>query len=155
MKAFLVKRILLLVPVALGAMTVVFSLIHFIPGDPVEAMLGDGALPKDIEEMRTRLRLDDPLTVQYGRYLAGLVRGDLGTSFRTQQPVLEEIGRRLPNTFLLAVFSIFVSSLIASSNRLAASFDSPSSNIVSAKRVSEAEVLRNWQSSSNTLRAAR
>jgi peptide/nickel transport system permease protein len=111
--AFLVRRILLLIPVSLGAMTVVFSLIHVIPGDPVEAMLGEGAFPSDVEELRDRLHLNEPLLIQYRDYLRGVATGDLGTSFRTRQPVLHEIGKRLPNTFLLALFSISIAGLVA------------------------------------------
>jgi peptide/nickel transport system permease protein len=94
-------------------MTVVFSLIHVIPGDPVETMLGEGAFPSDVEELRNRLHLNEPLLVQYKDYLRGVATFDLGTSFRTQKPVLREIGSRLPNTFLLALFSISIACLVA------------------------------------------
>jgi peptide/nickel transport system permease protein len=100
---FLVRRILLTVPVVLGVATLVFSLIHLVPGDPVQALLGETASPAEMAELRGRLGLDRPLLVQYGRFLTGLARGDLGTSLRTSQPVTAAIAERLPATFELAI----------------------------------------------------
>jgi peptide/nickel transport system permease protein len=99
---FLVRRILLTVPVVLGVATLVFSLIHLVPGDPVQAMLGETASPAEMAELRGRLGLDRPLLVQYGRFLKGLATADLGTSLRTNQPVAAAIAERLPATFELA-----------------------------------------------------
>ena len=84
---FLLRRILLTAPVLLGVATLVFSLIHLVPGDPAQSMLGESAAPQDIAALRTRLGLDRPLLVQYGAFLGGAVTGDLGRSFRTGQPV--------------------------------------------------------------------
>src|ERR671912_1150949 len=102
MLRYLARRLVLTIPVLLGVATLVFSLIHFIPGDPALAMLGETAAPEDVEELRRRLGLDRPLLEQYGNFLAGVVRGDLGTSLRTSQPVTEAILERLPATFELA-----------------------------------------------------
>src|SRR3954452_14073397 len=88
---FLVRRALLTIPVLLGVATLVFSLIHLVPGDPVQAMLGDSATPQDVAELRRRLGLDRPLHMQYGAFLTGLAHGDLGTSLRTNQPVAAAI----------------------------------------------------------------
>jgi len=110
---FLVRRILLTIPVVLGVATLVFSLIHLVPGDPVQAMLGESAAPADITELRGRLGLDRPLVVQYGRFLAGLAKGDLGTSLRTNQPVAAAIGERLPATFELALAAMALAILFA------------------------------------------
>jgi peptide/nickel transport system permease protein len=110
---FLVRRILLTVPVVLGVATLVFSLIHLVPGDPVQSMLGESAAPADITELRGRLGLDRPLIVQYGRFLAGLAKGDLGTSLRTNQPVAAAIGERLPATFELAIAAMALAMLFA------------------------------------------
>ena len=93
--------------------TLVFSLIHFIPGDPAQAMLGEGAAPEDVAQLRARLGLDRPLLVQYGSFLAGLVRGDLGVSLRNDQPVLQQILERMPATAELAFASMAVAVLIA------------------------------------------
>jgi ABC-type dipeptide/oligopeptide/nickel transport system permease component len=100
---FLVRRIVLTIPVVLGVATLVFSLIHLVPGDPVQALLGETASPAEMAELRGRLGLDRPLLVQYGRFLTGLVKGDLGTSLRTSQPVTAAIAERLPATFELAI----------------------------------------------------
>src|SRR5688572_24384769 len=94
MHRYLIRRLLLTIPVLLGVATLVFSLIHFIPGDPAQAMLGEGAAPEDIAQLRQRLGLDRPLLVQYGSFLQGLVRGDLGVSLRNDQPVLQQILER-------------------------------------------------------------
>ena len=113
MHRYLIRRVLLTIPVLLGVATLVFSLIHFIPGDPAQAMLGEGAAPEDVAQLRARLGLDRPLLVQYGSFLAGLVRGDLGVSLRNDQPVLQQILERMPATAELAFASMAVAVLIA------------------------------------------
>jgi peptide/nickel transport system permease protein len=113
MHRYLIRRLLLTIPVLLGVATLVFSLIHFIPGDPAQAMLGEGAAPEDVAQLRVRLGLDRPLLVQYGSFLQGLVRGDLGVSLRNDQPVLQQILERMPATAELAFASMAVAVLIA------------------------------------------
>ncbi|HEX6216581.1 MAG TPA: ABC transporter permease [Vicinamibacterales bacterium] len=87
MLRYLVRRLLLTLPVLLGVATLVFSLIHLVPGDPAQAMLGDGASAQDIAELRVNLGLDRPLLEQYVTFLRHAITGDLGRSFRTGQPV--------------------------------------------------------------------
>jgi ABC-type dipeptide/oligopeptide/nickel transport system permease component len=106
--AFLTRRLLLTIPVLFGVATLVFSLIHVIPGDPAQAMLGEAASPVDIADLRERLGLDRPLLVQYGGFLSGLIRGDLGTSLRTGEPVSAQIVERIPATFELALAAMLV-----------------------------------------------
>ena len=113
MVRYLIRRILLTIPVILGVATLVFSLIHLVPGDPAQAMLGDGASAADVADLRTRLGLDRPLAEQYGRFMSGLVRGDLGTSFRTSQPVVSSIVERVPATVELAFAAMFVAMMVA------------------------------------------
>jgi len=113
MHRYLFRRLLLTIPVLVGVATLVFSLIHFIPGDPAQAMLGEGAAPEDVAQLRARLGLDKPLLVQYGAFLEGLVRGDLGVSLRNDQPVLQQILERMPATAELAFASMAVAVLIA------------------------------------------
>ncbi len=108
MVRYLIRRILLTIPVLLGVATLVFALIHLVPGDPAQSMLGEGAAPTDIAELRGRLGLDRPLVEQYGRFMRGLVRGDLGTSFRTGQPVVSAIWERVPATVELALAAMVV-----------------------------------------------
>ena len=105
---FLARRLVLTIPVLLGVATLVFSLIHLIPGDPAQAMLGEAAPQADVEELRHRLGLDRPLLEQYGMFLRGLVKGDLGTSLRTGEPVTDQIVERMPATFELAAAAMLV-----------------------------------------------
>ena len=108
MGRFLARRLVLSVPVLLGVATLVFSLIHLIPGDPAQAMLGEAASPADVDALRAKLGLDRPLLEQYGAFLGGLVRGDLGTSLRTGEPVARQIWLRVPATVELAAAAMVV-----------------------------------------------
>jgi ABC-type dipeptide/oligopeptide/nickel transport system permease component len=110
---FLVRRLALTLPVLLGVSTLVFALIHFIPGDPAQAMLGETASDEDVQALRERLGLDRPLIEQYGAFLAGVARGDLGTSLRTNEPVATAILDRVPATLELAAAAMLVSIGIA------------------------------------------
>jgi ABC-type dipeptide/oligopeptide/nickel transport system permease component len=110
---YLVRRLLLTLPVLLGVATLVFSLIHLVPGDPAQAMLGDGASAQDIAELRVNLGLDRPLLEQYVTFLRHAITGDLGRSFRTGQPVTTMIVERIPATAELAVAAMIVAILIA------------------------------------------
>ena len=102
MTRYLLKRILVLAPVALGVATITFALIHLVPGDPVVAMLGDEAQPADIAGMRHELGLDRPLWRQYLAYLGGIARGDLGESLSMRQPVGRLMAERYPATLARA-----------------------------------------------------
>ena len=110
---YFLRRLLLTIPVLVGVATLVFALIHFIPGDPAQAMLGEGASQEDIAQLRTRLGLDRPLIVQYGLFLNGVVHGDLGVSLRNDEPVARQILQRMPATAELALASMAVAVLIA------------------------------------------
>jgi ABC-type dipeptide/oligopeptide/nickel transport system permease component len=110
---YLLRRLLLTVPVLLGVATLVFALIHLVPGDPAQSMLGDSASPKEIEALQKSLGLDKPLLTQYRAFLMGVARGNLGTSFRFGTPVTQEIRKRLPDTALLAVSAMAVAILFA------------------------------------------
>src|SRR6187397_881221 len=104
---------MLAVPVLIGVATLVFSLIHLVPGDPAQAMLGDGAAPQDIADLRTSLGLDQPLLTQYVSFLRHAITGDLGKSFRTGQPVTTMIVERVPATAELAIAAMLVAMVIA------------------------------------------
>jgi len=106
------KRIIYLIPTLFILSFVVFTLVRLIPGDPVLAIAGPDATPEVLEEMRIALGLDRPILIQYGVYLKGLLKGDLGTSLRTHQPVRSEIWRRLPSTVELAAAGMMISLLI-------------------------------------------
>jgi peptide/nickel transport system permease protein len=105
-------RLLYTLPALWLVLTLVFLLIHIVPGDPVQQMLGEGAAPAEVEQLRHALGLDQPLAEQYGRYLAGLVRGDLGQSFRFQAPVGRIIFERYPATLQLAAVALLVCAAI-------------------------------------------
>jgi peptide/nickel transport system permease protein len=105
---FVVRRLALTVPVLLGVATLVFALIHLIPGDPAQTILGETASEAEVAALRQRLGLDRSLLEQYGGFLTNAARGDLGTSLRSNAPVAQEIGDRLPATLELAAAAMFV-----------------------------------------------
>jgi peptide/nickel transport system permease protein len=113
MLRYLIRRLLLTIPVLLGVATLVFSLIHLVPGDPAQSMLGDGASVEEVTKLRHTLGLDRPLRVQYQAFLSGLVTGDLGLSFRYGTPVTREIRDRLYRTLQLAAAAMAVAILFA------------------------------------------
>jgi peptide/nickel transport system permease protein len=113
MLRFLTGRLLLTVPVLLGVATMVFALIHLVPGDPAVSMLGEAATPADVAALRARLGLDDPLPAQYGRFLSDAVRGHLGQSLRTGRPVTTELSEKLGATVLLAITAMAVALVVA------------------------------------------
>jgi len=103
----------LAVPVIVGVSVVVFSIIHLLPGDPVLAILsGANATPEQERELRAQLRLDDPLPVQYVRFLARAAAGDFGRSIFTRRPVIEEIADQLPSTLELAATAILIAVVV-------------------------------------------
>jgi ABC-type dipeptide/oligopeptide/nickel transport system permease component len=110
---FTIRRVLLTVPVLLGVATLVFSLLHLVPGDPALAMLGESASASDVDELRGKLGLNRSLPAQYVQFVSGLARGDLGTSFRYNTPVASEIGQRLPRTMQLAGAAVVVAVCLA------------------------------------------
>lgn len=106
--SYVAHRLLITIPTLLGVVTAAFLLIHIAPGDPAELLLGDytGVSAQVLRELRERLRIDQPLPVQYVRYLGQVLTGDLGRSFRTNQPVLSEILTQAPYTVMLAAAGI-------------------------------------------------
>ena len=94
-------------------LTLVFLMIHIVPGDPVEQMLGEGAAPGELAQLRHALDLDKPLLQQYGHYLKRLAHGDLGQSLKYQAPVQKVIFDRYPATLQLAFLALLVCALIA------------------------------------------
>jgi len=113
MLRYLARRLVLTIPVLLGVATLVFALIHLVPGDPAQSMLGESASPEEVTRLRHTLGLDRPLLAQYQSFLSGLVRGDLGSSIRYGTPVTHEIRDRLFRTMQLAVAAMIVAILFA------------------------------------------
>jgi peptide/nickel transport system permease protein len=108
MLRLVLRRLSVLVPTLFGAATLVFLLLHVVPGDPIDVMLGESAAPAAREELRARLGLDRPLAEQYGRWLTGLARADLGESIRSGRPVTELLAERVPVTVTLALTALLV-----------------------------------------------
>lgn len=108
MIGFIIRRLLLLFPVLFGVTTLVFFLIHLIPGDPVELMLGDSAFSTDKEALREHLGLNLPLYEQYGQYLKNLMQGNLGVSIHSRELVLNTILERFPATVELMLGAMFI-----------------------------------------------
>jgi peptide/nickel transport system permease protein len=113
MTRYLIRRLLLTIPVMLGVATLVFALIHLVPGDPAQAMLGEAAPQADVIKLRHSLGLDQPLLTQYRTFLVGLAHGDLGTSFRYNAPVTAQIREKFPNTAALALAAMGFAILFA------------------------------------------
>lgn len=109
---YLLRRILLTIPVLFGVATLTFFLIHFVPGDPIDIMLGDQASNVDKTALRAELGLDKPLDHQYKAFLIGLTKFDLGKSLYSKKPVASEISERLPATIELALAAVFISMII-------------------------------------------
>jgi peptide/nickel transport system permease protein len=113
MTTYLARRLLQVIPITLGIVTLVFALVHLIPGDPAVQLAGENASPEDVERIRRDLGLDKPLVVQYFTYLGRLARFDLGNSFRSGEPVAKELLARYPATLQLAAGGMVVALLTA------------------------------------------
>src|SRR3979490_1128257 len=113
MLRYFLQRFLMTLPALWLVLTLVFLMIHIVPGDPVEQMLGEGAAPGEIVQLRHTLGLDQPLLIQYTNYLLQLAPGDLGESFKFQAPVRRIILERYPATLSLAFLSLVVCAAIA------------------------------------------
>ncbi len=112
MLPFLLRRLVAAVPVLFGVSLLAFSMTHLTPGDPVAIMLGERATAEDVARLRSELGLDFPLPVQYGSFLARALRGDLGTSLRSGQPVAREIADRVGATAALTFAAMGVAVVV-------------------------------------------
>ncbi|TFV89983.1 ABC transporter permease [Blastococcus sp. CT_GayMR16] len=112
MGRFVVRRLLLTIPVLLGASFLIFAMVYALPGDPVRALAGDRPLaPAVVAQLREDFNLNDPLIVQYAKYLGGLAHFDLGVDF-SNRPVLDTISQRLPVTIKLTVVAVLFETII-------------------------------------------
>jgi peptide/nickel transport system permease protein len=112
MLRFVVRRLLLLIPILIGLSLLIFGWIRALPGSPAEALLGERATPAAVQRIRTQYGLDKPVYEQYWNYVKTLASGNLGTSITTQRTITFEIGHRFPATVELAVAAMFFSILI-------------------------------------------
>lgn len=112
MGRYVARRLLLTVPVLIGATFLIFAMVYALPGDPIRALAGDRPFsPAVVAELRDRFNLNDPLWLQYVKYVGGLLQGDLGTEFNGR-PVLDTVQQRLPTTAKLAGVAVVIETVI-------------------------------------------
>lgn len=112
MYKYILKRLVMLIPVIVGVTFIVFFILNLAPGDPAAIILGDQATAEALEMKREELGLNDPLLVRYGNYMLGVLKGDLGTSYKNSISVWDQVIERFPNTAILAVCGIFIALVI-------------------------------------------
>jgi len=113
MSGYIIKRVLLLIPIVLGVTLIVFLIMHLAPGDPVRLMLGERATPETIIKVRHELGLDRPVHIQYFVWFSNIIKGNLGNSITTGRPVLETIVERIPATLELTISSLVLATIVA------------------------------------------
>jgi len=114
MAAFIVRRLLALIPVLLLVSILIFNIMHLIPGDPIDVMYGTEGISDEVRAaLEHKLGLDQPILIQYFRWLGRLVTGDWGVSFLNGQPVFNLVVQKLPATLLLAISSMIVALLVS------------------------------------------
>lgn len=112
MSSYILRRLVLLVPVLLGVAIIVFGMVRLLPGDPAVAMAGVHATPEYISQVRADLGLDEPMPVQFGIFMQRLFRGDLGISTRTNRPAAMEIWPRFLNTLALTFVALLIATIL-------------------------------------------
>jgi ABC-type dipeptide/oligopeptide/nickel transport system permease component len=117
---YIIRRLLLVIPVLIGVSVIVFSLVRLIPGDPAELLLGEDYTQEAAEELRAEWGLDKPIYIQYLIFLKQLLRGDLGHSIRSGRPVTQELAERFKNTVQLAILAVILASVIGISTGIIA-----------------------------------
>jgi len=112
MAKYALKRLLMLIPLILIISIIIFSMIHLMPGDPAKVIAGEGATEQDIANVSRKYGFDRPYHEQYLTWAKNVLKGELGTSIRTNRPVVDEIGFRFVNTMKLAVLSMLIASVL-------------------------------------------
>ncbi|MBO9482915.1 MULTISPECIES: nickel ABC transporter permease [Gammaproteobacteria] len=112
MHRFILKRLLLLIPVLLGVSLLVFAIMSFTPGDPAQLILGENAPPEAVAELREEMGLNDPFLLRYARFVGNAATGDLGQSYTSGRDVFDEIFSRFPNTLILAALGVVIAVII-------------------------------------------
>lgn len=113
MYKYVIKRILMMIPVLVGISFIVFSIISLTPGNPAKLILGERALQEDIDKLNQELGYNDPFLVKYASYLKDAFRGDFGTSYKTGVKVTHEIRERFPTTLLLAILVVIITVVVS------------------------------------------
>lgn len=110
---YVFKRLLMMIPVLLGVSLLIFTMLYFTPGDPAKQLLGEQASAEEIEQLREEMGLNDPYIVRYATYMKNLIiNHDMGLSYTTRQPVINELLDRFPTTLLLAALSMLLATFI-------------------------------------------
>ena len=117
MHKYILKRLLMLIPVILGVTFIVFFILNLSPGDPAAMILGEQATAEALEMKREELGLNDPLLVRYFNYMKDLLRGDMGVSYRNSISVWEQVTDRFPNTVVLAIAGLMSDDTLENVNR--------------------------------------
>src|SRR5699024_7818023 len=112
MYKYILRRLLLLIPVIIGVTFLVFTIMSFSPGDPAQVILGENAPEESVEALREEMGLNDNFLVQYGRFLVNAIQGDFGRSYTTQNEVFDEVFSRFPATLKLTVAGLLVAVVI-------------------------------------------
>lgn len=112
MSKYILKRLALMVPVIIGVSFIIFTIMSFMPGNAARMMLGPKATPEAVEELNEKMGMNDPFFTRYFNYVKNALQGDLGVSYSSKQPVVDEIARRFPTTMKLAVLSVLFATLI-------------------------------------------
>ncbi len=112
MLKFITKRLVMIMPVILGISFIIFSIMALTPGDPARLILGENASQEDVEALREEMGLNENFVIRYVKYIANVVQGNFGTSYRNNIPVYDEVFSRFPNTLVLAFWGISLSVLI-------------------------------------------
>lgn len=112
MSKYILKRVLIVFPTLLAIIFIVFGIMNLTPGDPAHVMLGQQATPQAVEKLNHELGFDRPFIIRYGDYVAKLLKGDMGNSYRTGRPVFDEVISRFPTTAKLASVSILLAMMI-------------------------------------------
>ncbi|MBE6013330.1 nickel ABC transporter permease [Anaeropeptidivorans aminofermentans] len=110
---YILKRLLTLIPVIIGVTMIVYLILNLAPGDPAKTILGDQATPEAIEQLREEMGLNDPVFVQYGRYMLKLAQFDMGNGYKNGVPVIQEVSARFPNTIKLAITASLITIVLA------------------------------------------
>jgi len=110
---YLIRRLILMIPVVIGMTVIVFLILHLAPGDPVDLIVGPNVTPEVYENIRRRLGLDQPLIIQYLKFMKSVIKGDLGVSILQERPVIELILERLPVTLQIGFAGFLITFVIA------------------------------------------
>lgn len=113
MKRYIIKRLISLILVLFIVSVVIFMLIHLTPGDPARTMLGDNATEEDVAQLREAMGLNDPIPMQYGKWISGIFRGDLGESIFIDEPMTQIIAEHMGATISVTVFSLLIALIVA------------------------------------------